>query len=205
METLTPVRLPSYIKERVYSYARNHNLLWRGKPNVSAAIREVIKKGLDAEQASGREAPQMQARVQEDALTKEREILRLLNRGLEPWKVAEKIGNIELVDKCYRKMGEWMQVGQLKAENQRLMLEKQALKSENYDLRVEFECSTLLNIALTIHDKAPAMFKLLSSITYQCHMNRTLPSKIIENMFGAPLSKFIDSAHREINSKQRPA
>jgi hypothetical protein len=81
-------------------------MLLRGRPNINGVIREIIDEKMSVRQAAEGEKRLESVQPCESDLVKE--AFALLNIGEKPWEVAEKIGNIELVEKYYRKMGEWM-------------------------------------------------------------------------------------------------
>jgi len=184
------IRLRQDQKRFLREYAEKEGLIHRGEPNKSEVVRQLIDEKMHAQQAAEREKCLVPAQPQRESdLIKE--TFMLLNTGEKPWEVAEKIGNIELVDKCYRKMREWMQMERVE-------------DAEKHELRVENECYSLLFFALSRKEWLPDEIRdLIISVIHQCLIDKTLPSEAIKNLFGVSLDEFVNTIDQEIEKKKK--
>lgn len=163
------------MEEFLRGYAKEKGYIYRKKPNVNRAIREIIREKMSAQET-----------VEGKRLELVKKTFALLNRGEPPWKAAEEIGNIELVEKCYMKRKEWMRME--KAED----LEKRRL-------RVESECWRLLSYVSVWKDYVSSeLLNHLSGIIVVCWSKTILPSEVIRETFGASLDEFINKINREV-------
>jgi len=174
------LRLESEMEEFLRGYAKEKGYICREKPNVNRAIREIIREKMSAQET-------VEGKRLESAQPCESELVKktfaLLNRGEPPWKVAEEIGDIELVEKCYKKREEWMR-----------MVQTEDL--EKHRLRVESECWRLAFFISTWKDYvSPEMF---IGIVGSCWSKMILPSEVIKGMFGVSLDEFISEINRKV-------
>jgi len=178
------VRLEHSQKEYLRNYAESKGYVFRGRPNISEAIREIIDEKMSVRKVAEGERLESAQPRESDLISK---AFALLNKGAKPWKVAEKIGDIELVEKCYRKRKEWMQV-------------EQAEDLEKRRLRVESECYRLLSYVSAWKDyvNSELLNHLLLGIMVVCWSKTILPSEVIKETFGVSLDEFISKINREV-------
>jgi len=181
MDDVINVRSKRIQKEFLRNYAKS-----KGYANISRAVREIIDEKMSAEAAEGEKRSEPAQPYESDLI---KEIFELLNKGAKPWEVVEKVGDIGLVERCYKKMKEWMDAEEARnLEKCRVLREKEEWQLSYY--LVAFEDYI-----------PPEKEKYIRSVLERSRENMMPPSEIISRDLGKSFDEFINEIDREIDKK----